>query len=120
MLFPLYAVQNIVTTSLVILRIFLAHRESKASGSVALNTTSLVMVMRIVVESAAIYTTEIVLAFVFRLLMHPARLLFLYLLTPSTGRSCFLASTKVFSVLIVEMGCRDRVCAVGSACACGG
>ncbi|KAH6871368.1 hypothetical protein BKA70DRAFT_1578376 [Coprinopsis sp. MPI-PUGE-AT-0042] len=64
MLFPLYATQNVVTTLLIILRIFLACHETKRTGTVALHTPSLVLLMRIVMESAAIYTTEIVIAFV--------------------------------------------------------
>lgn len=85
MLFPLYLAQNVLTTSLVVIKIWLRHRETRHTGLVSLHTPSLVFVMRIIVESAAIYTTEILVAYVLLEVRHPARLFFLYLLNPSIG-----------------------------------
>ncbi|KAH6871369.1 hypothetical protein BKA70DRAFT_1131066 [Coprinopsis sp. MPI-PUGE-AT-0042] len=93
--FPLYAIQNITTTSLIILRIWLTHRETQRAGVKALNTPSLVSVMRIIIESAAIFTSVIVIAAVLRMVMHPARLLFLYILSPSIGIAFVLLVIRV-------------------------
>ena len=84
-LLPLYFAQNMITTSLVVVKIWLQHREARKSGLVSLNTPNLVFVIRIIVESAAIYTTEILVQYVLNLSRHPARFFFLYLLNPSIG-----------------------------------
>lgn len=86
MAFPLYVTQNVVTTSLVTLKIWCRYRETKKAGVVPLNAANLVLVMRIVIESAAIYTTQMLIWFVLHITRHPAMWFVLYLLAPSTGK----------------------------------
>ncbi|KAF5327272.1 hypothetical protein D9619_004246 [Psilocybe cf. subviscida] len=59
-IYPLAFVQNFMTTSFIILRIFLQHQASKKAGIVHLGSKlGLIRIMRIVIESAAIYTIQI-------------------------------------------------------------
>lgn len=59
-IYPLSFVQNLMTTGLIILKIFLQHRASKKAGVVNLGSTlSLIRVVRVVIESAAIYTIQL-------------------------------------------------------------
>ncbi|KAF5326844.1 hypothetical protein D9619_004237 [Psilocybe cf. subviscida] len=60
--YPLAFVQNLMTTSLIILRIFLQYQTSKKAGIVDVGSKlTLTRVMRIVIESAAIYTIQLLL-----------------------------------------------------------
>jgi hypothetical protein len=59
-IFPLSFVQNFMTTSLIILKIFLQHCASKKAGIVHVGSTlSMIRVVRIIIECAAIYTIEL-------------------------------------------------------------
>lgn len=59
-IYPLAFAQNVMTTSLIILKILLQHRVSKKTGTVDVGSKlSLMRVVRIVIESAAIYTVQI-------------------------------------------------------------
>ncbi|KAH6874465.1 hypothetical protein BKA70DRAFT_1240457 [Coprinopsis sp. MPI-PUGE-AT-0042] len=69
--FPLYFVQNFLTTGLILFRIWSRHRELKNAGIVSLNMPSLVALMRAIVESAAIYTTVLFLVVVLCSIDHP-------------------------------------------------
>ncbi|KAF5326723.1 hypothetical protein D9619_004065 [Psilocybe cf. subviscida] len=61
-IYPLAFAQNFMTTSLIILKIVLQHRESKKAGVVMLGSKlDLIHVVRIVIESAAIYTTQLLI-----------------------------------------------------------
>jgi hypothetical protein len=58
--YPLAFVQNFMTTSLIVLKIFLRHQESKNAGVRDVGSKlTLIHIIRIVVESAAIYTIQI-------------------------------------------------------------
>jgi hypothetical protein len=58
--YPLAFVQNFMATSLIILRIFLQKQASKKAGIVDVGTKlGLTRIVRMVVESAAIYTIQI-------------------------------------------------------------
>ncbi|KAF5322080.1 hypothetical protein D9619_002100 [Psilocybe cf. subviscida] len=59
-IYPLAFVQNFMTTALIILKISLQHRASKKAGVVNVGSKlSLIRILRIVIESAAIYTIQI-------------------------------------------------------------
>lgn len=59
-IYPLAFVQNFMTTSLIALKIVLQHRESKNAGVVNLGSKlSLVHIVRIFIESAGLYTIQI-------------------------------------------------------------
>ena len=55
--YPLAFVQNFMTTGLIILKIFLRHQASKKIGVVDVGSKlSLIRIVRLLVESAALYT----------------------------------------------------------------
>jgi hypothetical protein len=57
--YPLAFVQNFMTTGLIILKIFLQHRASRKAGVVDVGSKLGPMrIVRIIVESAAIYTIQ--------------------------------------------------------------
>ncbi|KAF5327271.1 hypothetical protein D9619_004245 [Psilocybe cf. subviscida] len=59
-IYPLAFVQNFMTTSLIVIKIFLQHRASKKAGIVDVGSKlNLIQVIRIVIESAGIYTIQI-------------------------------------------------------------
>ncbi|KAF5321523.1 hypothetical protein D9619_000320 [Psilocybe cf. subviscida] len=58
-IYPLIFVQNFMTTSLIVVKIFLQHRASKRAGLVDVGSKlSLIHIIRIVIESAGIYTIQ--------------------------------------------------------------
>lgn len=68
--FSLYCAQNVLTSGLIIWRIWAQHRRSKKARIVLLNGPSLVAIARILVESAIMYTAGIIVAVVLRALDH--------------------------------------------------
>ncbi|KAH6885076.1 hypothetical protein BKA70DRAFT_1445299 [Coprinopsis sp. MPI-PUGE-AT-0042] len=96
--FPLYFVQNFLTTGLILFRIWSRHRELKNAGIVSLNTPSLVALMRAIVESAAIYTTVLFLVVVLCSIDHPGWYVGHLILYPTTGIMFTLMAIRVHSV----------------------
>jgi hypothetical protein len=82
---PLYLAQNILTTGLIVYRIWTQHRRTKESGIVGLNTANLLSVIRVVVESAAVYTVVLLLMAVLRAMDHPGRFIVQYAHVPIAG-----------------------------------
>ncbi|KAF5327273.1 hypothetical protein D9619_004247 [Psilocybe cf. subviscida] len=59
-IYPLAFAQNFLTTALIILKIFLQHQASRKAGAINIGSSlGLIRIMRIVIESAAIYTIQI-------------------------------------------------------------
>jgi hypothetical protein len=87
MVYPVNLSQNILTTGLIAYRIWCQHRESRACGlsqlSNPLNLTSLI---RIIIESALIYTLHILILFILDLISHPAQVILHATLIPSIGQ----------------------------------
>jgi hypothetical protein len=84
--FPLYFAQNVLTTGLILFKIWSRHRRGQAAGlAPPLNTPSLVSIMRIIIESAMINTMGMLVMVVLRALDHPGRLLLHCILVPIIG-----------------------------------
>lgn len=96
--FPMYLAQNLLTTGLILFKIWSRYRETKATGARSLNTPGLMSVMRIIVESAGIYTASVLMMTVFRALDHPGRVIGHNLLFPMTGIAFVLMAIRVHSV----------------------
>lgn len=87
-IYPLAFVQNVVTTSLIALRILQQHRASLASGFLTAGSRiSLLYVVRVIVESAALYTVQLLVLIVLYALKHPAQLIVQGAIVPTTGMS---------------------------------
>jgi hypothetical protein len=86
--FPIHLAQNVITTGLITYKIWSKHMETKRAGMKASATATglnLVGVIRIVIESAAVYTIQMIMAVILQLLDHPARILLQHCLIPTTG-----------------------------------
>ncbi|KAH6871379.1 hypothetical protein BKA70DRAFT_1488887, partial [Coprinopsis sp. MPI-PUGE-AT-0042] len=86
--FPLHLAQNVITTSLITYKIWAKHVETKRAGmqdSFTASGLNLIGVIRIVIESAAVYTMQMIIAVVLQLMDHPARVLLQHCLIPTTG-----------------------------------
>ncbi|TEB20408.1 hypothetical protein FA13DRAFT_1743031 [Coprinellus micaceus] len=71
--YPLAFAQNVLTTSLIAWKIWRQHCASQQSGLKAANNISLIQVIRIIVESAMVYTLQVfILNFVFQSITVPA------------------------------------------------
>ncbi|KAH6885106.1 hypothetical protein BKA70DRAFT_1445328 [Coprinopsis sp. MPI-PUGE-AT-0042] len=96
--FPLYFTQNVLTTGLILFRIWSGHRSLKTAGISSLNAPSLVGLMRAIVESAAIYTVALLVMAVLRLLDHPGCYMSHVILYPMTGIMFVLMAIRVHVV----------------------
>ncbi|KAH6871378.1 hypothetical protein BKA70DRAFT_1451219 [Coprinopsis sp. MPI-PUGE-AT-0042] len=85
MVFPLCLVQNILTTFLVIFKIWSQHTQAKSVGLVSLNSPQLVTFIRIIIESAAIYTAALLVLVILRAIDHPGRFFVHTTMPPLTG-----------------------------------
>ncbi|KAH6885090.1 hypothetical protein BKA70DRAFT_1338183 [Coprinopsis sp. MPI-PUGE-AT-0042] len=83
--FPIYLAQNVLTTGLIVFKIWAQYQRSRAVGLMSLHTPSLVSIMRVIVESAAIYTGGTLVMVILRALDHPARFTIHCCLVPTTG-----------------------------------
>ncbi|KAH6885078.1 hypothetical protein BKA70DRAFT_1204915 [Coprinopsis sp. MPI-PUGE-AT-0042] len=97
--FPLYFAQNVLTTGLILFKIWSRYKRGKASGLPApLNTPSLISIMRIIVESAALYTALMLVMVVLRALDHPVRLLIHCVLVPTIGITFTLMAFRMHTL----------------------
>jgi hypothetical protein len=83
--FPLHLVQNFITTGLIVFKIWSQYRQTRTVGLVSFHTPSLVSIMRILVESAAIFTAGTLLMVVLCALDHPGQFIVHYCLAPLSG-----------------------------------
>ncbi|KAF5328405.1 hypothetical protein D9619_013301 [Psilocybe cf. subviscida] len=95
-IYPLAFVQNFMTTSLIIVKIFLQHRTSREAGIVQLGSTlSLMRVVRIVVESAAIYTIELLVLIILYFRNDNAQYVVQAAINPSIGITFVLLAIRI-------------------------
>jgi len=113
--FPLYVAQSALATSLIVYEIWSCRQQTKAAGLVALNTPNLLSIMRMIVESVAIYTIQLVVAFVLVVLDHPAAFFVNYILAPLTGEH----NTSMYKFIKLNL-LRHCFCSINSSCACVG
>lgn len=93
--FPLNLLQNVLTTGLIAIRIWSQHRQTVQAGVKFVSAggaLSLLMVLRIVVESAMIYTIQMLIITILWYLGHPAIVIVQHATLPSIGSSLPLSS----------------------------
>ncbi|KAJ3532532.1 hypothetical protein NMY22_g7707 [Coprinellus aureogranulatus] len=83
--FPLNFVQNALTTSFIAYKIYGCHRLSQRSGLYARASIDLITVLRIVLESALIYTVVMFVAAVLVFVNHPSQVIVQHTVGPITG-----------------------------------
>ncbi|KAF5315866.1 hypothetical protein D9611_004943 [Ephemerocybe angulata] len=82
---PINLCINALTTGLIVYRIWGTHKESREAGLVVMSGTDLFTVMRIIIESAAIYTFGTFVSIVLFLVNHPSIQIMHQALAPSVG-----------------------------------
>ncbi len=86
--YPLYFAQNVITTGLLAFKIWVQHRASVANGVADVSSKPrLIQVLRIVIESAAIYTCQLLLLVIFCPMKHSARFIVESAIIPSIGET---------------------------------
>lgn len=91
---PLCLAQNVVTTGLIIFKIWSQYTQTKVVGLTSLHGVPLLSVIRIIIESASIYTVELLIFFILQVVSHPGRFFVHYLLVPSTGITFVLLTIR--------------------------
>ncbi|KAJ2933413.1 hypothetical protein H1R20_g3657, partial [Candolleomyces eurysporus] len=95
-IFPLNVAQNVITTGLIAYRIWKQHRRSQQVGvQMVSSSLTLYTVLRIIIESAFIYTFEQVLMIILYFTTHPAIVIVQHASIPSTGK---FSSTTSFDI----------------------
>jgi hypothetical protein len=85
MIYPINLAQNILTTGLIAYKIWKQHVISRDSGLYSAANWNMLTVMRIMIESASIYTIQQVVLCVLSFLHHPAQVIIHATLIPSIG-----------------------------------
>jgi hypothetical protein len=85
--YPLNFAQNVLTTSFIAYRIYTQYRVSRAANAGISNKLNFVAIMRIIVESALIYTVQVLLLIIFWYTGSPALVIVQHAITPSIGES---------------------------------
>ena len=80
-----YLAQSIITSGLIIFKIWSQGRRARAARLVSLFSPSLHVAMRMVIESAAVFTALMAIALFLRVIEHPARYLVYMIQIPVTG-----------------------------------
>ncbi|KAH6885091.1 hypothetical protein BKA70DRAFT_128904 [Coprinopsis sp. MPI-PUGE-AT-0042] len=91
--FPLYVSQNILTTGLILFKIWSRYRQTKAIGIFALHTPNLLSVMRVIIESAALHTAALLVMLVLRILGNPSHFYLVHCIVPPTIGIVFVLMT---------------------------
>jgi hypothetical protein len=78
--------QNVLTTSLIAWKIWRQHCASQQSGLKAANNISLIQVIRIIVESAMVYTLQVFILNVLYFVGHPLQFVFQSITVPAAGK----------------------------------
>jgi hypothetical protein len=86
MCYPLHLAQNLLTTGLIAYKIWEQHRNSARSGVRAYSGITLIHIFRIVIESAMIYTLQLLVLVVLYCLRHRAMVIFMATLAPSASK----------------------------------
>jgi hypothetical protein len=88
--YPINLAQNVLTTSLIIWKILKQFRLSSSTGLVNMNRISLITVMRIMVESALIYTVELIFLIICYYMNSPLQFVFQAATVPTIGEEAFI------------------------------
>ncbi|KAJ2914553.1 hypothetical protein MD484_g5865, partial [Candolleomyces efflorescens] len=85
MIFPLNLAQNVITTTLIATKIYLQHRASQRSGLQLSSAINLITIIRIIVESAMLYTILTTIIIILFFTLHPAVVIPQQCLAPVIG-----------------------------------
>lgn len=90
-IYPISFLQNTLTTGLIAYRLIRQHRQSSGSGvHQAGSQLDLYTIIRILIESAMLYTLELLLVIVLYALKHHAQYVVMYAMSPTIGKEVFL------------------------------
>ncbi|TFK29635.1 hypothetical protein FA15DRAFT_731794 [Coprinopsis marcescibilis] len=92
--FPLNFAQNVLTTGLITYKIWEQHRASRRAGIISSSGLTLLDVIRILTESASVYTTQMFILMILFAINHPAQIIVQHALVPSTGIVFVLISIR--------------------------
>ncbi|TFK18227.1 hypothetical protein FA15DRAFT_730831 [Coprinopsis marcescibilis] len=95
--FPLHFVQNIITTGLISFKIWYQHSLVRRVGVVVNGGLNLMNIVRIIIESALIYTITMLIMVILFLARHPAAVIFQHALVPITGMVFLLVAIRTHS-----------------------
>jgi len=88
--------QNVITTGLIAFKIWSQHRSSAANGVIDASTgLSLIRILRIIVESAAIYTVQLLILLILYPLQSAAQFIVQSAIIPSIGIVFVLIAVRV-------------------------
>ncbi|KAJ2918006.1 hypothetical protein MD484_g2363, partial [Candolleomyces efflorescens] len=93
--YPINFAQNVLTTGLIAYKIFKQHRTSQSIGLNVSHRISLMHVMRIIVESALIYTFELMLLIILSFSKSPLQYVVQAAIIPSVGIVFLLIAIRV-------------------------
>ncbi|TFK18634.1 hypothetical protein FA15DRAFT_248708 [Coprinopsis marcescibilis] len=96
--FPLQFAQNILTTSLIAFKIWSQHRKVKKVGVVPASGLNLISIVRIVIESALVYTISMLVMIILYFTGNPAAIIFQHALVPITGMVFLLIAIRTHSI----------------------
>ncbi|KDR70199.1 hypothetical protein GALMADRAFT_255064 [Galerina marginata CBS 339.88] len=95
-IYPMAFAQNVITTSLIALKIWKQYRASSASGVVDRSSRlSLIQILRIVVESAMIYTLQIFVLIILYFRFDPSQIIVQSAIIPSIGIVFVLIAVRI-------------------------
>lgn len=95
-IYPLSLVQNVMTTGLIALKIWNQHRQSSASGVIDRSSRlSLVRIVRIIIESAMVYTVQLFILIVLTLRINTFQFIVQAAIVPSIGIVFVLIALRV-------------------------
>ncbi|KXN89033.1 hypothetical protein AN958_06384 [Leucoagaricus sp. SymC.cos] len=95
-IYPLVFAQNIITTGLIAFKIWTQHRTSAANGVVdASSRLSLMHILRIIIESAGIYTIQLLVLLILYPMQHNAQFIVQSAVIPSIGIVFVLIAVRV-------------------------
>ena len=83
--YPLALAQNMVSTGLIIWRVWAQHRMSQTVGLQVVNGVSLLEVIAIMLESASAYTVQLILVNIGEFVGHPIRFIAQATTVPTAG-----------------------------------
>jgi hypothetical protein len=83
--FPLNLVQNVLTTSFIAYKIFCQHRLSQRTGLLLSAGLNLMTILRIIAESALLYTAVMFTCTVLYYTKHPSQVIVQHMIPPVTG-----------------------------------
>ncbi|KAH6867230.1 hypothetical protein BKA70DRAFT_1453535 [Coprinopsis sp. MPI-PUGE-AT-0042] len=93
-----YILQTALTTSLIIYKIYSQFRQTRDIGVISIYTPAVLPIMRIIVESAVVYTAGMLASAVLVGMDHPARLVMHSCMIPVTGTVFVLMALRTHAV----------------------